>query len=89
MTGWGTVGSYNVIAVLDGQPAGMASGVPADGENGAAEPISMWVSPVARGRGVSDRLVRAVEDWARLPPPPPKPSSGSSVSTSGRARARR
>jgi len=47
----------------DGQPTGMASGVPADGENGAAELISMWVSPVARGRGVSDRLVRAAVDW--------------------------
>jgi ribosomal protein S18 acetylase RimI-like enzyme len=61
----GIPGSYNVIAVLDGQPAGMASGVPAEDEDGAAELISMWVSPAARGRGVGDRLVRAVEDWAR------------------------
>jgi ribosomal protein S18 acetylase RimI-like enzyme len=58
-------GSYNVIAVLDGQPAGMASGVPAEDSGGAAELISMWVSPAARGRGVGDHLVRAVEDWAR------------------------
>jgi GNAT superfamily N-acetyltransferase len=58
-------GSYNVIAVLDGQPAGMASGVPAEDSGGAAELISMWVTPAARGRGVADRLVRAVEDWAR------------------------
>jgi ribosomal protein S18 acetylase RimI-like enzyme len=57
-------GSYNVIAVLDGRPAGMASGVPAEDEHGAAELISMWVSPAARGRGVGDRLVRAVEEWA-------------------------
>jgi ribosomal protein S18 acetylase RimI-like enzyme len=57
-------GSYNVIAVLDGQQAGMASGVPAE-DDGAAELISMWVSPAARGRAVADRLVRAVEDWAR------------------------
>ena len=51
-------GSYNVVAVLDGEPAGMASGVPA-GE-GVAELISMWVSPAARGHGVGDHLVQAV-----------------------------
>ena len=61
----GIPGSFNVIAVLNGQPAGMASGVPAEDSAGAAELISMWVSPAARGRGVGDRLVRAVEDWAR------------------------
>lgn len=58
-------GSYNVIAVLDGQPAGMASGVPAGGEEGGAALISMWVSPAARGQGVGDRLVQAVDRWAR------------------------
>ena len=61
----GIPGSFNVIALLTGQPAGMASGVPAEDSGGAAELISMWVSPAARGRGVGDRLVRAVEDWAR------------------------
>ena len=60
----GVPGSYNVIALFDGQPAGMASGIPAEDSAGAAELISMWVSPAARGRGVADRLVRAVEDWA-------------------------
>lgn len=58
-------GSRNIIAVLDGRPAGMVSGVPAEDDDGAAELISMWVSPAARGRGIGDRLVRAVEDWAR------------------------
>ncbi len=57
-------GSRNIIAVLDGKPAGMVSGVPAEDEDGAAELISMWVSPAARGQGVGDRLIRAVEDWA-------------------------
>ena len=58
----GIPGSFNVVAVLDGEPAGLASGVPADG---AAELISMWVSPAARGHGVGDRLVQAVARWAR------------------------
>jgi GNAT superfamily N-acetyltransferase len=60
----GIPGSYNVVALVDGRPAGMASGVP-DDEPGVAELISMWVSPAARGRGVGDRLVAAVEQWAR------------------------
>ena len=60
----GIPGSYNLIALIDGRPAGMASGIPA-GEPGVAELISMWVSPAARGRGVGDRLLAAVEQWAR------------------------
>ena len=58
-------GSHNIIAVLDGEPAGMVSGVPAEDEDGAAELISMWVSPAARGLGLGDHLIAAVEDWAR------------------------
>jgi len=56
-------GSFNVVAVLDGQPVGMASGVPA--ADAAAELISMWVGPGARGKGVGDALVDVVEGWAR------------------------
>jgi ribosomal protein S18 acetylase RimI-like enzyme len=56
-------GSYNVVALVDGRPAGMASGIP--DEPGVAELISMWVSPAARGRGVGDRLLAGVEQWAR------------------------
>jgi GNAT superfamily N-acetyltransferase len=44
-------GARDVVAVLGGHPAGMASGVPAE-EGASAELISMWVSPVARGQGV-------------------------------------
>jgi ribosomal protein S18 acetylase RimI-like enzyme len=60
----GLAGSYNVVAVLDGRPVGMATGVPA-GPPGVVELISMWVSPAARGRGVGDRLVAAVTAWAQ------------------------
>ena len=56
-------GSVNFVAVLDGEPVGMASGVP--GDNGTTELISMWVSPAGRGRGIGDRLVQAVAQWAR------------------------
>ncbi len=56
--------SYNVVAVLDGEPVGMASGVPT-GEPAMVELISMWVSPAARGQGVGDQLIQSVEQWAR------------------------
>jgi ribosomal protein S18 acetylase RimI-like enzyme len=57
-------GSYNVVAVLDGRPVGMVSGMPTD-EPGVAELISMWVDPAARGQRVGDALLQAVEEWAR------------------------
>ncbi|MFI6232962.1 GNAT family N-acetyltransferase [Micromonospora sp. NPDC050784] len=57
-------GSHNLVAVLDGRPVGMSSGTP------TADPltmdlISMWVHPDARGKGVADRLVDEVAQWAR------------------------
>jgi ribosomal protein S18 acetylase RimI-like enzyme len=54
-------GSHNVLAVVDGRAAGMASGVPDDGRS---ELISMWVSPAVRGRGVGDRLIAEIARWA-------------------------
>jgi len=60
----GIPGSYNMVATLDGQPVGMASGVPTD-QDGVVELISMYVAPAGRGRGVGDHLVQAVEQWAR------------------------
>ncbi|WP_155368463.1 GNAT family N-acetyltransferase [Catellatospora vulcania] len=57
-------GSHNLVATIGGRPAGMASGVPT-GEPGVVELISMWVHPDARGQGVGDRLLAAVEQWAR------------------------
>lgn len=56
-------GGYNVVAVADGEPVGMASGLPSS--RGGVELTSMWVRPSARGRGVGDLLVHAVERWAR------------------------
>ena len=57
-------GSHNVIALLDREPVGMASGV-RTAESGVVELISMWVAPSVRGLGVGDELVREVERWAR------------------------
>jgi ribosomal protein S18 acetylase RimI-like enzyme len=57
-------GSHNLVAVVDGRPAGMASGIPTD-DHGVVELISMWVHPIARGRGIGDQLVRAVERRAK------------------------
>lgn len=52
----------NFIAHLDGAAVGMASGqLEADG---AAELLSFWVAPAARGTGVSDALIAAVVTWA-------------------------
>ncbi|GAB3816325.1 GNAT family N-acetyltransferase [Kribbella italica] len=57
-------GSYCVIVSLDGVPSGMAGGMPAD-EDEVRHLVSMWVSPAARGHGLGDRLMGAVENWAR------------------------
>lgn len=57
-------GAHDVVASLDGTPAGMASGVPSN-EHGAVELISMWVAPGARGHGVGDALIGEVERLAR------------------------
>ncbi|MET7668837.1 GNAT family N-acetyltransferase [Micromonospora luteifusca] len=57
-------GSHNLVAVLDGRPVGMASGVPT-ADPLVMELISMWVHPDARGRKVSHLLVDTVARWAR------------------------
>ncbi len=57
-------GARDHVVLLDGTPAGMVSGVPGE-DAGVVELISMWVTPAARGRGVGDLLVAAVEQWAR------------------------
>lgn len=46
-------------------PAGLAGGYLPEGEQDAAELVSMWVSPAARGRRIAEQLVDAVVGWAR------------------------
>lgn len=60
----GIPGSHNVVAVVDGEPVGMATGVPT-ADPTVAELVSTWVAPTARGCGVGDVLVQHVEAWAR------------------------
>ncbi|MER6361958.1 GNAT family N-acetyltransferase [Kitasatospora sp. NPDC001527] len=54
-------GALDLVALVDGEPAAMATGVPGDG---SAELISMWVGPRARGRGVGALLIAEIERWA-------------------------
>ena len=56
-------GAHDLVALLDGVPVGMASGVPDEGAANV-ELISIWVSPTARGKGVGDCLIQAIERWA-------------------------
>ena len=54
------------VAVSHGRDVGLVVGAPFTGRDRTAGLFAMWVAPGARGSGVSDRLVTAVIDWARL-----------------------
>ena len=60
---------HNLVAVLDGAPVGMASGLlPAEGP---VHVHSMWVAPSARGHGVGDALIDTIVAWAAEQRPGP------------------
>ena len=57
-------GAIDLLAVVDGTPAGMVTGVPCTDRESCAELISMWVDPAVRGRGVATALITAIARWA-------------------------
>lgn len=56
-------GAHDLLALRHGEPVGIATGVP-EPEGDAAKVISVWVDRSARGSGVGDALLRALERWA-------------------------
>ncbi len=62
--------SVTVVAEHQGRFVGCASGTRAmvgtePVEGSIAALLGMWVEPGARGSGIAERIVEAVEDWAR------------------------
>lgn len=58
--------AFNVVAEIDGAPAGQISGSLVDGRE--VEVLSTYVTPSARGRGVGEALIEAVVGWATSDP---------------------
>ena len=56
--------AFNVVAMMEDVPVGQVSGHRPDTSN-SGEVISLWVDPSARGTGVGESLLAAVEQWAR------------------------
>jgi hypothetical protein len=85
-------GSFNVVAEIDDQPVGMASGVPTI-EDSVVELISMWIAPTARealetrwcknssdGRGAWTHE-SCVSTWRTAIAPPPGSTSATDSAT--------
>jgi GNAT superfamily N-acetyltransferase len=54
------------LADRDGRVVGMVSGGFNDGYPGTRWLYGMYVTPSERGTGTANRLVRSIEEWARL-----------------------
>jgi GNAT superfamily N-acetyltransferase len=61
-----TSGHTVLVAVLDGQPIGLAHGVllPLLEAEGSAQLLALVVDEAHRGHGIGGRLVAAIEAWA-------------------------
>ena len=53
------------VACEDGSDIGLVRGDAVKGRQEAAILLSLWVSNAARGRGVGEALIKAVQEWAR------------------------
>jgi len=53
------------LALDQHQPLGLIGGITAPDQPGEYHLISLWVAPAARGRGVGDALIAAVQAHAR------------------------
>jgi GNAT superfamily N-acetyltransferase len=53
------------LAARDGRVVGMVSGGSNDGYPGTRWLYGMYVTPIERGTGTADRLVRSIEEWAK------------------------
>jgi len=56
--------SATFILEADGEPCGLAAGVPDQNAASVIELTAMWVRPEARGKGAADALVSSVKSWA-------------------------
>jgi GNAT superfamily N-acetyltransferase len=55
-------GALHLVADLANKPVGMVGAF--DNPAGTVELVSLWVAPLARGRGIGESLIEALVDWA-------------------------
>lgn len=56
--------SATFILEANGEPYGLAAGVPDQNDASVVQLMAMWVHPNARGKGAADALVTSVKSWA-------------------------